>query len=176
MVQPVFAPECTMAEDVTKTAPPQVQVSFANEVNRDQAESDIIAPRAYQLEDEFSPFYGEGGLGKAGLSLIAPPYPLATLERICQENSAIGPCIDAMETNADATGWVIEPRDEKVDAANDPTVKLLTDFFNEVWPGVSFRRCKTPACWHRQAVARAGRGRRTGRAAARAPRGGSQGA
>ncbi len=72
--------------------------------------------------------------------LIQPPYNLKMLDRLCQENNALGPCIEAMVTNIDGTGYLFEAEgEEQEDARDDHQIKELEDFFAEVWPGESFQ-------------------------------------
>lgn len=107
-----------------------------------KAESSAVNPRALEVEDEFQQFYAEAGLSGGSIGVLAPPYSPATLERLVQTNPSIGPCIDAMETNVDGTGYVIEPK-RSDDGQEDPEaspdkLKAAQAFFDEVWPGLSF--------------------------------------
>ena len=100
-----------------------------------------IASNALELEDDFESLYrGQ----PTGLNLIKPPYNFYQLEKLTQENNALQPCIEAMETNIDGTGYTIERRDGEPAEKEDPEYKLLDDFFKEIYPGMSFvtARCR----------------------------------
>jgi PBSX family phage portal protein len=102
----------------------------------------VVVSNAFEVEDEFKEWYSDGGLAATSQVLIAPPYHLKLLDRLAQENNALGPCVEAMVTNVDGTGQDFE-RDPAVlepleDGQEDPAVKELEDFFSEPWPGVSF--------------------------------------
>jgi PBSX family phage portal protein len=101
----------------------------------------VIASRALEAEDEFRPYYSSDALG-AGMSLIEPPYNPAILQVLCSENNTLGPCIAAMRTNIDETGYVIEKEDGTT-PGNDPQVAKLQGFFDEVFPGLSFKSLRT---------------------------------
>lgn len=97
--------------------------------------ADVVS-NAFEPEDEFAKYY----LGKEkDAGLIQPPYNLKLLDRLCQENNALGPCIEAMVTNIDGTGYVFESDDDETqDLKDDAKVDELYEFFGEVWPGESF--------------------------------------
>lgn len=107
---------------------------------RDTAGSGIpVVSNVFQPEDEFHHFY----LGQdRSINAIRPPYDLKTLDRLAQENNALGPCIEAMVTNVDGTGFTLMkdlPGSEDDDGENtDPKIDEMWDFFNEPWPGESF--------------------------------------
>lgn len=98
--------------------------------------SKIVVSRALEAEDEFMPYYQSDALG-TGMSLIEPPYNPAVLQSLCSENNTLGPCVDAMVANIDGTGYVIEKEGVAL-GENDAGAKSLTEFFDEVFPGVSF--------------------------------------
>lgn len=108
-----------------------------------QRPGDGVAGNALEWEDDFKGVYGIGKL-LSGAAIIEPPYNLVQLEALADRNNALRPCIDAMITNVDGSGWVIEPedksseRDEETGEFKDPQVKTLVDFFREPWPGMSF--------------------------------------
>jgi len=107
-----------------------------------KADSVLVISNAAEAEDEFQSFYLTSGSAAKGASILAPPFPPASLQKAVSENNALLPCIDAMETNIDGTGWVIEPvRPEDIDGdeADDPLKETLEAFFDEPWPGMSFR-------------------------------------
>jgi PBSX family phage portal protein len=97
---------------------------------------DIVISRALEAEDEFRPYYDNDTLG-VGMSLIEPPYNPATLQAICSENNTLGPCVDAMESNIDGTGYIVEKEGVAL-SESDPTATKLEEFFDEVFPGLSF--------------------------------------
>jgi capsid portal protein len=104
------------------------------------AQPAAMASNALMVEDEFNPFYMTGANSNSG-HLLRPPYDPRQLEKLTQENNAIGACIDAMVINIDGTGFKIEkenPDAEDVDEEEDPEAKALEDFFKEPFPGVSF--------------------------------------
>ncbi len=96
----------------------------------------VIQGNAYELEDEYSQFY-MGGTKDAGI--LAPTYNPRQLDRLAQENNALLPCVEAMVTNVDGTGYDFEnPDEEAEDAEDDEKIEELRAFFAEPWPGVSF--------------------------------------
>ena len=96
-----------------------------------------IQPNAFEAEDEYQQLY-VGATRDQGI--IQPPYTLRTLDRLSQENNALGPCIETMVTNCDGTGYEFESQDEEAhDTGDDARIKALKEFFDEPWPGVSFR-------------------------------------
>lgn len=100
-----------------------------------------IAGNALEVEDEFTPYYNAEGGGATG-HILKPPYDPRQLEKLCQENNTLGPCIEAMVINIDGTGFEIEREnknpDEDEDEAEDPRIDSLSSFFKEPFPGVSF--------------------------------------
>lgn len=97
---------------------------------------DAVGSHAYEPEDEFTQWYVGG---QANGQLLMPPYLPASLIRLCQENNTLGPCVDAMVTNCDGTGFDFEADDNKAnDHTDDSTIEALKEFFHEPWPGESF--------------------------------------
>lgn len=98
---------------------------------------DAVGSGAYEVEDEFRSWY----IGAADArGLIAPPHNLRQLERRCMQNNTISPCVEAMVTCVDGTGFVFV-KDSDVDNQpdmTDPKVNALYDFFGEPYPGESF--------------------------------------
>lgn len=98
-----------------------------------------IVSNAFTPEDEYLQYYVGGN---RSINAIQPPYDLRTLDRLTQENNTLGPCIEAMVTNIDGTGFFLlkdAPGAEDDDGNHaDPQVLELWDFFNEPWPGESF--------------------------------------
>ncbi len=75
--------------------------------------------------------------------LLSTPFPFRTLEFFCQLNNALAQLIVAYEVNIDGTGWVLERETSEEAAAGekppeDTTLQGFVDFFEEVWPGLSF--------------------------------------
>lgn len=56
------------------------------------------------------PYYADDSLG-AGMALIERAYNPAVLQRMVSENDTPEACIDAMVTNIDLTGYIIERED-----------------------------------------------------------------
>jgi PBSX family phage portal protein len=97
---------------------------------------DAVQGNAFEPEDEYQQLY-VGATRDQGI--IQPPYVLRTLDRLSQENNALGPCIETMVTNVDGTGYDFESDDGKAeDNQDDSNIKALNDFFGEPWPGMSF--------------------------------------
>ena len=92
---------------------------------------------AFYPEDEYQKLY-VGGVNSKGL--LQPPYFPRVLDRLSQENNALSPCIEAMVTNIDGTGYIFEKdTDNRLEQdPTDPQVQALNDFFNEPWPGENF--------------------------------------
>jgi PBSX family phage portal protein len=111
---------------------PQVTVRKAGAASKQP-----VLSRALEAEDEFRPYYADDALG-AGMALLEPPYNPAILQNLCSQNNTLGPCIDAMETNIDATGYIIE-REDGTTPEKDPGSGKLKEFFDEVFPGLSFK-------------------------------------
>lgn len=105
----------------------------------DAALSTAVVANAFSPEDEYHMYYV--GQGKS-VNAIQPPYDLRVLDRLTQENNALGPCVEAMVTNVDGTGFTLmkdAPGAQEDDGDNtDPKVMELWDFFGEPWPGESF--------------------------------------
>jgi PBSX family phage portal protein len=101
-----------------------------------EAGSAVLASNAYEPEDEFRNYY-IGASHDQGL--LEPPYNPCMLDRLTQENNALGPCIEAMVTNIDGTGYDFVKQGQAVaTTADDPNIAQLTEFFSETWPGESF--------------------------------------
>lgn len=97
---------------------------------------DAVGSNAKEAEDEFKQYY----LGQNdGPSIIEPPYNLRSLDKLIQHNNTLSPCIEAMVTNTDGTGFEFKRDDDTAETAeDDANIKYLWDFFNEPWPGESF--------------------------------------
>ena len=105
----------------------------------DAAPAGTVISNIYEPEDEYQNLY-IGASRDQGI--IQPPYYQRTLDRLSQENNALQPCIEAMVTNIDGTGYEFENSLKKADEAendeDDTNVDKLEDFFKEPWPGMSF--------------------------------------
>lgn len=115
-------------------------MKFGLATANDAAPAGTIISNIYEPEDEYQNLY-IGASRDQGL--IQPPYYLRTLDRLSQENNSLAPCIEAMVTNVDGTGYTFENQDKKADEAedeeDDENIDTLEDFFREPWPGMSFR-------------------------------------
>lgn len=97
-----------------------------------------VQSNAKETEDQFNNYYLGGSAGQQ-YAIIKPPYNQDQLWRLCNENNALQPCIEAMVTNVDGTGYNLVADDLKPeDADKDEELKQLWDFFSETWPGESF--------------------------------------
>jgi PBSX family phage portal protein len=139
-----------MADDVVKDDRPTAQVfrlvefggSRAAQVQKDlgpnggQTPLGAVQPNAFEPEDEYQQLY-VGATRDQGI--IQPPYNLRQLDRLSQENNALGPCIEAMVINCDGTGYEFESTDaETEDDEDDDQIEEIESFFDEPWPGVSW--------------------------------------
>lgn len=95
-----------------------------------------VGSNAAEIEDEYHTLY-IGGANERGI--IEPPYNLRLLDRLAQENNALSPCIEAMVTNVDGTGYSFTSKDDEAEDTEDDTqITQLDEFFAEPWPGESF--------------------------------------
>lgn len=119
------------APNVFQLKPVRVGVAKA-EPNKEAARSN-----AYESEDEFRNMYITS-IGEQGI--IPPPYNLRKLDQLAgEENNTLGPCVEAMVTNIDGTGYDFELKGEaNEDDEDDAKIDELRDFFGEPWEGVSF--------------------------------------
>lgn len=100
------------------------------------AKDGAIKSNAYSPEDEYQNLYVGAARDKG---ILEPPYNLRTLDRLSQENNSLSPCIEAMVTNVDGTGYDFASIDEDADdSEDDAKIKALREFFAEPWPGESF--------------------------------------
>lgn len=102
----------------------------------DKLPASAIQSNAVEIDDEFQNFY----LGsKASKDIIVPPFNPKVLRGLCQTNNALQPCVDAMVTNIEGTGFeFIKDNTKPEDQDSDPNIKKLWDFFQEPWPGMNF--------------------------------------
>lgn len=109
--------------------------SFRSKEAQAQPEG-AIASNAAETEDEFRHLY-IGGRNEKGI--LEPPHNLRLLDRLSQENNALAPCIEAMVTNVDGTGYDFASVDDTAeDKQDDSQIDQLSEFFLEPWPGESF--------------------------------------
>lgn len=100
------------------------------------ASSDAVASNAASPEDEYQQFY-VGAANDRGV--LCPPYNLRLLDRLAQENNTLSPCIEAMVTNIDGTGYDFESKAESAeDKEDDSQIEQLREFFSEPLPGTNF--------------------------------------
>ena len=101
-----------------------------------QAPVDAVQPNAFEPEDEYQQLY-VGATRDQGI--VQPPYNLRQLDRLSQENNALQPCIEAMVTNVDGTGYRFESEDEEAeDDQDDSNIEALQEFFDKPWPDMSW--------------------------------------
>ncbi|MCO5157864.1 MAG: phage portal protein [Aquamicrobium sp.] len=102
-----------------------------------KANGEAVAANAFEIEDEYQDLY----IGAArDIGILEPPYNLKSLDRLAQENNALSPCIEAMVTNVDGTGYDFEKEGEEAEDNEDDTrIEHLNDFFSQPWPGESFQ-------------------------------------
>ncbi len=104
---------------------------------RDSFPEDSVGPNTREVEDDFTtllnPLVSRN-------PLIEPPYNLARLEELTHQNSALAPCIDAMEVNVPGTGWNLEPVEQSGTPSDEQKKRMadISEFFKEPWPGQSF--------------------------------------
>ena len=67
-----------------------------------------VKANALEYEDDFSGMYGLAGMVEgSNCILMEPPFNPLTLDKLTTINNALQPCIDAMITNIDGTGFEI---------------------------------------------------------------------
>lgn len=106
-------------------------------------DNEVLKANAKEYEDEFKNFYAEG---KASIGIIEPPFNPCVLEKMAFHSNSLGPCVDAMVTNIDGTGHDIqrlnkeeEDNGDDVEQEEDKAINYLNTFFNQPWPGFSFK-------------------------------------
>ncbi len=101
-----------------------------------------IRSNVREPEDEFKGLYEISK--ERHYQLIEPPFNMIRLEKLVQENNALSPCIEALVTNIDGTGFEIEPKnsveteDDAEEEVEDKQADNINEFFAEPWPGESF--------------------------------------
>lgn len=128
---------------IQRSLQPVVWSSDENKyVKRDKADvatSGTTHSNALSYEDEFTAFYTDPTLLGSGVSIMMPPFNMQQLEELAQNNNALMPCIDSMIANIDGTGHIIKPIDNTdPNKRQETSIGSLNDFFNEVYPGMSF--------------------------------------
>jgi PBSX family phage portal protein len=125
--------------DAEVKAPQELNVNVRNYPRTEKAqkasEGEFVS-RVQDSEDEFKAFYKmTSGRGSA----IQPPFDPGRLQRFEMESNALSPCVDAMETNIDGTGHVIElASGESPSSEDEKKIEEAEAFFDEPWPGMSF--------------------------------------
>lgn len=116
--------------------PDRVQKFDRLKPKKTPAPEGAIQSNAAEAEDEYQSLY-IGAANEKGV--LEPPYRLRLLDRLSQENNALSPCIEAMVTNVDGTGYDFAKEGEDAeDSEDDGKIDQLNDFFAEPWPGESF--------------------------------------
>lgn len=105
--------------------------------NADEKASDSVRSNAAESEDEFTSYYSSS---RGELVLLAPPYNMKRLDRFSQENNTLAPCIEAMVTNIEGTGYDFGKKDGPTaeDSEDDSNIVKLHDFFDQPWPDTTF--------------------------------------
>lgn len=108
----------------------------------DTGSSNAVRARGWEYEDEFKGLYGPlGSDGKdSDVQIIEPPYLPRTLEALCQQNNTLNVCVAAIVTNVHGTGFDIKAKKEE--DAQDEKIKEIAAFFEETYPGESFRELR----------------------------------
>ena len=108
-----------------------------------EAPADAVAGNAFMPEDEYLLLYMGASRDRG---ILEPPYNLKVLDLMSQENNTLSPCIEAMVTNIDGTGYTFETAEESDEDEDDPeddaNIDELDEFFDQPWPGVSFTSIK----------------------------------
>ena len=119
----------TEAEPVRKNAPTELTAL------EKAAFGGVVNPSALMPEDEFQQLYQ----ATDGPKPIEPPYNLRRLVRLTQENNTLSPCIEAMVTNVEGTGYEFVRRDgSELTEEDESRIAEIKAFFEEVWPKQSF--------------------------------------
>lgn len=106
---------------------------------------DSATSNGMDYEDEFTGKYS-GIVAGTTIHILEPPYAMKTLEGLIQHNNALQPCIDAMVTNVHGTGCTIQYKttkeEETAEDKTDTKLEEVKAFFDEVFPGVSFKQLR----------------------------------
>jgi PBSX family phage portal protein len=132
-------PAPVAAEQAERQRPAYAIRKIDPDLTQWQVPARAVVSNAFEPEDDFQNLY-IGANGDRGV--IQPPYDLRTLDRLCQENNTLGPCVEAMVVNVAGTGFDFVKdapgSDENPNEQKDPKIAELWDFFTEPWPGESF--------------------------------------
>lgn len=74
-------------------------------------------------ESDISPFNRLEREGK----IVPPPFDLLTLAVMPENNTEIGPCIEAMAVNIESFGWILDPRIPVDENTSDDILKQLSE-------------------------------------------------
>lgn len=106
-----------------------------NSPTNDGSNPNAAGANSLEYEDEFRNVYGVDGKWGTDVVVLEPPFNPLTLEKLVKHNNTLGPCIDAMVTNIDGTGYEII-FDE--DTGSQEEANKLLGFLKEPYPGESF--------------------------------------
>jgi PBSX family phage portal protein len=107
------------------------------------ADSDLLVTTAALPEDGFAGQYWDGNTG----TYLMPPYSFSALEKIFEENNALGPCVEAYVTNIAGTGYSLEKGGVPVPRKDtDTKAQGLFGYFDEISPGSSLTKLRKAAC------------------------------
>lgn len=98
--------------------------------------SATLKSTALDREVVFGSLYTQEGMSGA----IKPPYDPDKLSVLVEENNALGPCIEAMITNVDGTGFEVIADEDAAGTVEsyDGITSKLKKFFDEPWPRTTF--------------------------------------
>lgn len=132
-----------MSEAKTPSTPEAAVIADVRFIKADDPKvtQTAVRQRGWEYEDEFRGLYGlNSGLRSGDVEIMEPPYLPRTLEALCQQNNTLNVCIAAVVTNIHGTGFDIVAKDEK--DAESPRIEEITAFFEETYPGESFRELR----------------------------------
>lgn len=112
--------------------------------------SSAVGSNALEYEDSFTGVYGLAGTAfgaDSSVVITAPPFNPLTLEKLVKHNNSLGPCIEAMVTNIDGTGYEVAAVMEDAPGAPPSAdvkskLQILKNFFDQPYPGVSFKKIR----------------------------------
>src|SRR6266536_1666575 len=95
----------------------------------------VLQSSAMEREQAFGNLYNQEGLAGA----LRPPYMPDQMAALVESNNALQPCIDAIVTNVDGTGFeVVAAEDVEEESVPEDLTIRLKKFFEQPWPNVSF--------------------------------------
>jgi len=101
----------------------------------DDQPTGYLASQALDREVVFGPLYTQEGMSGA----LRPPYMPDQMASLVESNNALQPCIDAIVTNVDGTGFeVVAAEDVEEESVPEDLTIRLKKFFEQPWPNVSF--------------------------------------